>query len=76
MICEGSAHLYFQTGPGTSQWDTCAPEVILQEAGGRMSDIYGAPLEYNTVDPRNLRGIIASNGIIHGSVVDAAKSVL
>jgi len=76
MICESNAHLYFHTGPGTSQWDTCAPEAILREAGGRMTDISGASLRYNMPEPRNLHGLIASNGVIHDRVVDAAKSVL
>ncbi len=75
-ICEGNAHLYFHAGPGTSQWDTCAPEAILHEAGGRMTDIFGGPLRYNVADPRNLQGIIASNSVIHDRVVDAAKFVL
>jgi 3'(2'), 5'-bisphosphate nucleotidase len=69
MICEGKAHLYFHIGPGTNQWDTCAPEAILHEAGGRMTDIFGSPLRYNVAEPRNLRGIIASNAVIHDCVV-------
>ena len=35
MLCEGRAHLYIHAGPGTSQWDTCAPEIILHEAPGK-----------------------------------------
>ena len=76
MICEGKAHLYFHLGAGTNQWDTCAPQAILQEAGGRMTDIAGNPLIYNTSERRNLHGIIASNAIIHERVLEAARAVL
>jgi 3'(2'), 5'-bisphosphate nucleotidase len=76
MICEGQAHLYFHAGPGTNQWDTCAPEIILHEAGGRMTDVFNTPLRYNVPDSRNLQGLMASNGVIHDRAIDAAKAVL
>ncbi len=70
-ICEGIAHLYFQIGPGTSQWDTCAPEAILHESGGRLTDVFGNPLRYNVADTRNLDGLVASNSAIHDRVIQA-----
>jgi len=76
MICEGRAHLYIHAGPGTNQWDTCAPEIILREAHGRMTDVRNRPLEYNTSKPQNLHGLIASNGVLHNHAVAAAKRVL
>jgi 3'(2'), 5'-bisphosphate nucleotidase len=75
-VCEGRAHLYVHTGPGTSLWDTCAPEAILREAGGRMTDVFGKPLEYGGRELRNPNGLIASNGGIHDRAVEAAQAVL
>jgi 3'(2'), 5'-bisphosphate nucleotidase len=72
-ICEGLAHLYVTLGPRTSQWDTCAPQAILLEAGGRMTDVYGNPLQYNTADPRNLNGLVANNGVIHERLIEALR---
>jgi len=68
-ICEGIAHLYVVLGSGTSQWDTCAPEAVLHEAGGRMTDTLGNPLQYNLAEPRNAHGVVASNGAIHDRVI-------
>jgi len=76
MICEGVAHVYIHVGPGTNQWDTCAPEIILHEANGRMTDVANKPLYYNTANPKNLQGVIASNGVLHDSAVAAAMKVL
>ena len=76
MICEGRAHLYLHAGAGTNQWDTCAPEIILQESGGRMTDILNKPLPYNTTATQHLDGLIASNGVLHDRAVEAARSVL
>jgi 3'(2'), 5'-bisphosphate nucleotidase len=76
LICEGRAHVYVQTSRHTSQWDTCAPDVILHEAGGRMTDLLNIPLRYNEPEVRNLHGVIASNGAIHDRTVKAAQCVL
>jgi 3'(2'),5'-bisphosphate nucleotidase len=76
LICEGRAHLYLHMGPGTNQWDTCAPEIILQESGGRMTDVFNKPLHYNTPAPQNMEGIIASNGLLHDRAVEAVRVVL
>lgn len=46
-VAEGGADVY----PGfsrTSEWDTAAAQCIVGEAGGRMMDIEGRPLRYNT----------------------------
>jgi 3'(2'), 5'-bisphosphate nucleotidase len=74
LICEGPAHLYVHSNPHTSQWDTCAPDIILHEAGGRMSDLLNAPLHYNSREVRNLNGVIASNGMIHDRIAKARRS--
>jgi 3'(2'), 5'-bisphosphate nucleotidase len=75
LICEGLAHLYLHTSSHTSQWDTCASDVILHEAGGRMTDLSNVPLRYNGPEVLNLNGVIASNGIIHDRIAKSAQSV-
>ena len=46
--------------PGrTKIWDTCAPEAILHGAGGKMTDVDGAPLVYDR-ECLQRRGIVAS----------------
>lgn len=76
LICEGRAHLYLNTSRHTSQWDTCAPEVILHEAGGRMTDLFKTRLQYNGSEVRNLNGVIASNGTIHDRIAEVAQPIL
>jgi 3'(2'), 5'-bisphosphate nucleotidase len=76
LICEGRAHVYLQTSRHTSQWDACAPDVILHEAGGHLTDLLNMPLRYNGFDVRNTRGVLASNGIIHDRIAKTAQSVL
>ena len=48
-IAEGKGDLYPKFGP-TSEWDTAAAQCILEAAGGRITDLAGEPLAYNTKD--------------------------
>ena len=69
LIAAGQAHLYVHPGPKTNQWDTCAPEAILNAAGGLVTDTRGRPLQYNSEEIHNLHGIVASNGMRHAEIV-------
>jgi 3'(2'), 5'-bisphosphate nucleotidase len=75
LICEGLAHLYVHGVRHSYLWETCAPEVVLHEAGGRMTNRFNAPLRYDTV-VRNPGPVIASNGVIHDRIVDTAQALL
>ena len=57
-------------------WDQCAGVVVLQEAGGKVTDLDGKPLDFT--HGRTLaenRGVCATNGKIHSAVLDAIASV-
>ena len=69
LLVEKQADLYIHLSPKTKQWDTCAPEAVLAEAGGRMTDLWGGPLQYNTPDVLNRNGLVASNGAAHDAVI-------
>jgi 3'(2'), 5'-bisphosphate nucleotidase len=45
-LAEGRADFYVRPGP-TSEWDTAAGQIIVEEAGGRVVDFEGRPLRYN-----------------------------
>jgi 3'(2'), 5'-bisphosphate nucleotidase len=49
LVAEGAADIYPRLGP-TSEWDTAAAQAILESAGGRMIDVAGQPLRYNSKD--------------------------
>lgn len=69
LLVEQQADLYIHLSPKTKQWDTCAPEAVLVEAGGCMTDVFGGPLHYNTPDVLNRNGLAASNGAAHAEVI-------
>jgi 3'(2'), 5'-bisphosphate nucleotidase len=52
------------------QWDTCASNCIISEAGGKMTDISGNELLYNTELVNHENGILVTNGLIHQDTLD------
>jgi len=76
LITEQQADLYLHLSPSTKQWDTCGPQIILEEAGGRLTDLFGAPLRYNGVRIDNRNGIVATNGAAHAIVIENLKPLL
>ncbi len=69
QICD----LYIHLSPRTKHWDTCAPEIILREAGGEMTDLFGGKIIYNTPDVHNHNGVLASNGAAHDKALKNLK---
>jgi 3'(2'), 5'-bisphosphate nucleotidase len=47
LVAEGTADVYPRLGP-TSEWDTAAAQAVVEAAGGRVIDLNGQPLRYNT----------------------------
>lgn len=70
LIAVGERDLYVNPSPRCKYWDTCAPEALLAEAGGIMTDINGQPLRYDREDTHHYRGLLASNGHVHQAVVE------
>jgi len=56
-----------------TEWDTCAPEVILREAGGAITDLDGKPFQYNRPDPTHPRGVLVSNGRLHAELLELTR---
>lgn len=76
LITEQICDLYIHLSSRTKYWDTCAPQIILEEAGGRFTDIFGDEYRYDHADVQNHNGLIASNGVSHEKVVAKLKPLL
>lgn len=76
LIADRTCDIYVHPGPRTKLWDTCAPQIILEEAGGRFTDIFGSEYRYDRRELRNLNGILASNGAAHEAAVAHLRPLL
>lgn len=61
---------------GVHYWDTCAPQIILEEAGGVFSKLDGSPLSYALDGKFNHQTpTLASNGQRHDDLVQLFRDV-
>jgi len=51
-----------------SEWDLAAAQIILHEAGGRMTDRAGNPIRYNSADTL-VAGLVAAADPLHGQII-------
>lgn len=55
-------------------WDHAAGAIVVEEAGGRVTDMHGQPLNFaDGVKMVNNRGVVVSNGTIHDTVLAALQ---
>jgi len=75
-VARGEASIYLRMPTDASRaekiWDHAAGAIVVEEAGGRVSDIHGNALDFS--HGRGLKkntGIVATNGKLHEPVIDA-----
>lgn len=76
LIAEQTCDLYVHLSHRTKFWDTCAPQIILEEAGGKVTDLFGNEFRYDLVSVLNLNGIVASNGVAHDETLARLVPIL
>ncbi|MEO8572994.1 MAG: 3'(2'),5'-bisphosphate nucleotidase CysQ [Pyrinomonadaceae bacterium] len=76
LIAEAICDLYIHLSPRTKFWDTCGPQIILEEAGGRMTDLFGERIRYGISDVQNHGGIVATNGAAHDMIIGTLRPLL
>ena len=60
-IAAGQAEVCYAVGNGTKEWDTCAPQLIVEEAGGIYTDNLNEVMKYNRDDVYNHHGFTILN---------------
>ncbi len=80
IVARGEASLYIRLpNPKYSDyreciWDHAAGKIVVEEAGGKVTDANGMPLSFvSGRRMKNNRGIVATNGTLHPKVLSATK---
>jgi 3'(2'), 5'-bisphosphate nucleotidase len=80
IVARGEATLYLRapspSEPGYREniWDHAAGSIIAEEAGGKVTDIFGNPLDFSSgIKMERNHGILVTNGILHDVVLKALK---
>jgi len=77
-VARGDAEIYLRlpTRPGYEEriWDHAGGVLVVEEAGGKVTDIDGKPLDFS-VGPtlRQNRGVVVTNGALHDQVLAAIR---
>ncbi|EDQ88924.1 uncharacterized protein MONBRDRAFT_32506 [Monosiga brevicollis MX1] len=81
VVGRGDAHLYLRLPRAGSTheekiWDHAGGMLIVEEAGGRVTDIHGKPLDFGQGQTlKNNTGVVASNGVVHDAVIAALAEI-
>jgi HAL2 family 3'(2'),5'-bisphosphate nucleotidase len=80
IVARGQAELYLRLPTRADYrekiWDHAAGTLVVEEAGGRVSDIDGRPLDFT--QGRELaanRGVVVSNGALHEAALAAIRAL-
>ena len=73
-VAEGLADAYVDTSGSTKRWDACAVDALVTVAGGCVSDVTGAPIDYRGPSLANERGLVVSNGLMHEAILTRIAS--
>ena len=61
LIAKGEGEYHYRFSSNTKEWDTCAMQVVVEQAGGYLLKFDGTPIRYNREDVYNRDGYIICN---------------
>ncbi|MFA5134702.1 MAG: inositol monophosphatase [Patescibacteria group bacterium] len=68
-VASGDADFFMVTHYKMGKWDTCGGQVILEEAGGKVTNLHGETLNYRSKNALWNDTIIASNSKLHDQLL-------
>jgi myo-inositol-1(or 4)-monophosphatase len=72
-VATGGAQAFVSRGP-KSEWDVCAGVLIVEEAGGRVTDLRGHDINFNR-QRTDIYGIIVTNGVLHAQLLERVAAL-
>jgi 3'(2'), 5'-bisphosphate nucleotidase len=80
-VARGDASIYLRLPTRADYrekiWDHAAGKFVVEQAGGRVTDVTGAPLDFSHgARLENNLGVVATSGAIHDDVLAAVRQVL
>jgi 3'(2'), 5'-bisphosphate nucleotidase len=73
LVARGEADLYVNSYPQFHDWDICAGQVLVEEAGGKVTGLGGQWIVYGSEGAWQRHGMLASNGALHSAALAALK---
>jgi 3'(2'), 5'-bisphosphate nucleotidase len=80
IVARGEVTLYLRVPSSVEPmykeniWDHAAGSIIAEEAGGKVTDVLGRPLDFSSgIKMEKNHGILVTNGILHDVILEALK---
>lgn len=79
-LSKGDAEIYLRLPKDPNYrekiWDHAAGYLLVNESGGKVTDIYGNDLDFGYGRTLNSQGVIAASETVHGNIIEAIKSII
>ena len=76
MVARGEADVYTSNYHGFHAWDLCAGHILVEEAGGQVTDARGRAIDYPENGGGAIEGTVASNGLLHEAAIGYRRSAI
>jgi 3'(2'), 5'-bisphosphate nucleotidase len=74
LVARGEADLYLNTYDASHDWDICAGQILVEEAGGKVTNFLGQTPVYGLPGSLQKHGLLASNGVLHEAALEALRA--
>src|SRR6516162_1413723 len=69
LVARGDADVYLNTYEAFHDWDICGGDILVTEAGGRVTGTAGQELQYGLQGAWQKAGLLATNGRLHAAAL-------
>ncbi len=73
LVARGEADYYVNSYEAFHDWDICAGQILVEEAGGVVTGLAGEPIVYGTPGAWQRQGLLGSNGVLHAAAVERCR---
>jgi 3'(2'), 5'-bisphosphate nucleotidase len=71
LVARADADVYLNTYDAFHDWDICAGQLLVEEAGGKVTGLGGQQLLYGLPGAWQRQGLVATNGLLHEAALAA-----
>jgi 3'(2'), 5'-bisphosphate nucleotidase len=75
LVARGEADLYVNDYVNFHDWDICAGDILVREAGGAVSLFNGQPVTYGGRGAAQRRGMVATNGLLQAETIARLRTL-
>jgi 3'(2'), 5'-bisphosphate nucleotidase len=75
QVARGEADIYLNTYDACHDWDICAGAILVEEAGGKVTNLRGETPQFGRPEAIQPGGLLATNGHLHPPALAALQSV-